>query len=149
MTYRQGQSTYKVPWLVIQEQEDEWRDKCPQNPDQRGKGTTEPERCFLAWPKASELGTSDIGQEELNKLSDEDRGRALFWWRKALFSNVKFHCYQYSYDEKKNPAGQESTVNYSACGYIPELKHNRNWKIRNYGVSSDIYGKIWYVSREG
>ena len=50
----------------------------------------------MAWPKATELGTSDIGQEELNKLDDEHRPTVLFWWRKALFSNVKFQCYRIS-----------------------------------------------------
>jgi hypothetical protein len=138
MTYRQGQSTYKVPWLVIREQQDRWPDRRPQNPDLRGEGTTEPERCFLAWPKVTELGTSDIGQEELNKLVDEHRPKVLFWWRKALFSNAKFQCYQYSYDEKKNLVEEDEIMRYDFCGYIPELKHNLNWRIKNHGVSSNI-----------
>jgi hypothetical protein len=148
MTYRQGQSTYKVPWLAIQKQEENWPNNRPKTPALRGEGTTEPERCFLAWPKASELGTREIGQEDLKKLDDEDRGRVLFWWRKALFSRVKIYCYQYSYDEKKNPAGEDDTTGYYHCGYLPELKHNLNQPVENYGVSSDIYGRIWYVSRE-
>jgi hypothetical protein len=95
------------------------------------------------------LGTSDIGQEELNKLDDEHRPTVLFWWRKALFSNVKFQCYQYSYDERKNLAEEDEIMRYYFCGYIPELKHNLNWRIKNHGASSNIYGRIWYVIREG
>jgi hypothetical protein len=149
MTYRQGQSTYKIPWLVIQEQNWNWFRSRPKNPDHCGGGTTEPERSFLAWPKASELGTRDIGHEELNRLVGEDRGRGLFWWHKALFDNVDFHCYQYSYDEKKKPAGEDDTISYRNCRYIPELKHNLNERIKKYGISSDIYRRIWYVVREG
>jgi hypothetical protein len=161
MTYRQGQSTYEVPWLVIQEQQGEWWSKRPQNPDHRGEGTAEPERCFLAWPKASELGTRDmsqaelnelvaeIDQEELNELVDEDRVGILFWWRRALFSNVDFYYRQYSYDEKKNPTEEDDTMNYLSSKYIPEVKHNVNERIKESGASSDIYGRIWYVIREG
>jgi hypothetical protein len=154
MTYRQAQSTYKVPWLVILEQKNNWQNNRPKNPDQRGEGTAEPERCFLAWPKASELGTRDISQaelnelvveihqEQLNELVDEDRVGILFWWRRALFSNVDFYYCQYSYDEKKNPKEEDDTMNYHFSKYILELKHTTSERIKESRASSDIYGRI-------
>jgi hypothetical protein len=123
-----------------------------------GLGSTGPETCFMAWPKASELGTRDLSQEDLNRLIydkgqrvvDEDGERVLFWWRMDLFSNVKFRCYHYSYDEKKNPAGEDDARSYwyFPGRYMPEFKRNLQEQIVKYGISSDVYGRIWYVSRE-
>jgi hypothetical protein len=95
------------------------------------------------------LGTNDISQEELNKLHEEDRGRVLFWWREAVFSKVQFLGWsQYSYDDEKNLAGEDDIAKYFGFCYIPELKHNPNKRIKESRVSRDIYGKVWYVSRE-